>query len=132
MSSTLLHILDYLLYCIHIIVMAVNLFGWIFKKTRRLQLVVVLTTALSWFVAGIWYGWGYCFLTDWEWEIKGKIGEFNLPISFVHYLSNNSLGLNIDLELLDIFTVAGFILALTAGLIVNFRDFIAHKKCAGS
>jgi len=106
------------------------MFGWIIKKTRRIQLVTILATTFSWFIIGIWYGWGYCFLTDWEWDLKRRIGEQDLPHSFIHYLVNNTFGLNINSEFLDILTVVFFVFALFAGLIINYLDFRRHKKSA--
>jgi len=29
----------------------------------------LLLTAFSWFVLGIWYGWGYCVCTDWHYMV---------------------------------------------------------------
>ena len=99
-----------------------NMFGWIFKKTRKIQLVTILATASSWFIVGIWYGWGYCFLTDWEWEIKRKLGEQTLPNSFIHYLSNDIFSLNMTTELLDQITVWTFAVAILLSIIFNLKD----------
>jgi hypothetical protein len=118
----MLKFLDILLYTIHVLVILGNTFLWIWKKTRRIHLVIILTTAFSWFVMGIWYGWGYCFLTDWEWDIKRQLGETNLPHSFVHYWVNISMGLNISASVLDALTLGVFIIALVLSIIMNWRD----------
>ena len=128
MSSILLQVADYLLFAIHIAAIVINLFGWLFKKTRKLQLITIIATTFSWFVMGVWYGWGYCFLTDWEWEIKRDLGEYGLPKSFVHYLANNTFNLNISTKFLDDLTIATFAIALVASVIVNYRDFKMEKE----
>jgi hypothetical protein len=55
----------------HTLWMAFNMTGWAWKKTRRLHLLTMGLTALSWFVVGpLWYGTlGYCLCTDWHWEV---------------------------------------------------------------
>ncbi len=77
--------LDVLLESLHWGVIAINLLGWIPRRTRRLHWVMVNLTALSWLGLGAWYGWGYCFLTDWHWEVKRRLGIDELPPSFIHY-----------------------------------------------
>ncbi|MCK5838377.1 MAG: DUF2784 family protein, partial [Bacteroidales bacterium] len=52
-----------------------NLFGWIWQKTRKLNLIILLLTGFSWFGLGIFYGIGYCPLTDWHYRVLRKMGE---------------------------------------------------------
>ncbi len=103
------------------------MFLWIWQRTRKVHLVVILATAFSWFVMGIWYGWGYCFLTDWEWDIKRQLGENDLPNSFIHYLANNTLSLNISAEILDGLTLVVFIIAFFLSVILNIMDYKANR-----
>jgi hypothetical protein len=42
-------------------------------------------TLFSWLALGLKYSIGYCFLTDWHWEVKRKLGETDLPASFIKY-----------------------------------------------
>lgn len=128
MSDLILKLADILLFVTHILLISINMFGWIFKKTRKIQVVTILATASSWFIVGIWYGWGYCFLTDWEWEIKRKLGEQGLPNSFIHYLSNDIFLLNMTAELLDQITVWTFVLAIILSIIFNLRDRMEKLK----
>lgn len=120
--DTGLRILDILLYSIHVIVIAVNCFFWIWKRTRKIHLVTISLTAFSWIIMGIWYGWGYCFLTDWEWYVKEQLGETDLPPSFIHYMVNNSLGLGVSEEILDLLTLWVFVVALILSVFLNLRD----------
>ncbi len=78
---------------------------------------------ISWFVLGIWKGWGYCILTDWEWDIKRELGETQLPSSFTAYLANNIFGLGWSRALVDSLTLAGLIVAIIGAAVMNFRDF---------
>ena len=79
------HFLDYLLHFMHWFVILVNTFGWIYHKYRKFHLMMVLLTAFSWGGLGFFYGWGYCFLTDWHWQIKNKLGAHHLPPNYIMY-----------------------------------------------
>jgi len=82
-------------------------------------------TLLSWFVFGIWYGWGYCFLTDWQWQVKEKRGETNLPASFIKYFADKISGKNFDPSFVDNVTLGCLLFAIAAAVYVNF---IRKKK----
>ena len=111
---------DVLLFTAHLIVIGLNLFAWIWKKTRKLHLWVAGITVFSWLVLGIWNGFGYCFLTDWEWGIKRRLGEENLPHSFTQYLSDNVLGLYLSPAIVDGLTLGLFIIAILCSVYMNF------------
>lgn len=105
----------------HFLIILFILFGWIPRKTRRVHLVMVLLTAFSWFFLGIWYGWGYCFWTDWHWKVQNKLGVQNLPDSYIKYLLDSITGLNLSTTLVDSATAVCFLLCALASLYVNFR-----------
>ena len=128
MPISILQFLDVLMYTIHVVVISINTFGWIFRRTRKIHLVVVLTTAFSWLVLGLWFGFGYCFLTDWEWDIKRQLGEISLPPSFIHYMINNSLNLSIDAGVLDLLTGLVFAVALVMSVVLNYRDMKIQRS----
>jgi hypothetical protein len=54
----------------HSVLICFNLFGWIPKALRKWNLFSLILTTFSWFILGIFYGFGYCFLTDWHWEVR--------------------------------------------------------------
>src|SRR3954462_13704726 len=112
--------LDIFLTILHIAFTLFNLLGWIWKRTRKLHLITISLTAASWFILGIWYGWGYCFLTDWQWSIKEKLGERNLPSSFITYFANKLAGQSVSTPFINAATLICFILATTLTIYVNF------------
>jgi hypothetical protein len=112
--------LDILFTIIHMSLIAFNLAGWAWKRTRKLHFIVLLATAASWFILGIWYGWGYCPLTSWHWEIKEQLGETNLPASFIKYHADKLSGRDIPSTLVDNVTLGGLMLAVLASVYVNF------------
>ena len=114
------HFLDIGLTILHVLLMVFNLTGWIWPRTRKLHLITLIATAISWLILGIWYGFGYCPLTDWHWSIKEKMGERNLPNSFVKYLADKITGNEVNSSLIDTVTVGCLIFAIIAAVYVNF------------
>jgi len=119
--------LDILLTIVHIGLTLFNLTGWIWKRTRKAHLVTMGLTLLSWFVLGFWYGWGYCVLTDWQWQVKEKLGETNLPASFIKYFADKISGKNFDPAFVNNVTLGCLLFAIVAAVYVNF---IRKKKVA--
>src|SRR6056297_243756 len=100
-------LLDYFFVIFHSALIIFNLFGWIWKKTRKANLVTLILTGLSWFALGVFYGIGFCPLTEWHWQVLTKLGERNLPVSYTEYLVNRLLGINLAVNY-DILTGALF------------------------
>jgi hypothetical protein len=100
-----------------------NLFGWIWTQTRRWNLATLLLTAFSWFVLGIWYGFGYCPCTHWHWLVRRELGYTEMPQSYIKFLIQELTGLNLNAALVDVGTAVFFFVALLISLYVNFRDF---------
>lgn len=111
---------DIALTSVHLIIIAFNLFGWIFPSTRRPHFICVLLTAFCWFVLGIWFGWGYCPVTDWQWHIKEKLGETNLPASFITYYADKITGRHFTDALINTLTLILFLLAAILSVYFNF------------
>lgn len=124
------HIADYFFLLFHTALMIFNLFGWIPAKWRKWNLLTLLITAASWFLLGIFYGMGYCFLTDWHWTILAKLGKSPGVNSYVQYLFHRLLHIDISADFADMLTVLLFFLALIISLILNIRDFWRKRKGA--
>jgi hypothetical protein len=114
-----LRLLDLLLTLLHLVIIGFNLFGWIWKPVRKLHLVSVMVTAICWFILGLWFGIGYCPLTDWQWHIKEKLGEHNLPGSFVEYYAGKISGKPVSTLLVNATTAVCFALATLLSIYVN-------------
>lgn len=112
--------LDILLTIVHVALIGFNLFAWIWPRLRRAHLVTVAATAGSWFLLGIWFGTGYCPITDWQWQVKEKLGERNLPDSFVKYIADKFTGQDFDPSIIDAITVSAFAIAVLLAIYFNF------------
>src|SRR5438876_8993347 len=104
----MLHFWDIVLTLLHFIIISFNLFGWIFPATRKAHFICILVTGASWFLLGIWFGIGYCPITDWQWQIKAKLGEHNLPASFITYYANKIFNKNFSDSFINIITLICF------------------------
>jgi hypothetical protein len=98
-----------------------GLFGWIWKKTRRLNLICLLLTGASWVILGIFYGFGYCPLTQWHFNILENLGYTDLPSSYLSYLFARITGIRLDQSLVDAVTTWGLVLALVISLYLNLK-----------
>ena len=103
-----------------------NLFGWIWKKTRRLNLITLLLTAFSWIVLGFWYGFGYCPCTDWHWQVRHALGYHQMPDSYIKFLIELWSGITISAQTVNVWTIILFMAALVASVYMNF--FYNGKK----
>ncbi len=116
----MLLVLDIFLTFVHLIIIGFNLFGWIWPATRKMHFICVLATAASWGILGIWFGMGYCPVTDWQWRVKEKLGEHNLPASFIKYYADKIIGKNISSSFIDLVTAICFAVAALLSIYVNF------------
>lgn len=116
----MLQIADYFFVFFHTSLILFNLFGWLWKRLQKWHLLTISLTFLSWLGLGIWYGWGYCPLTDWHWDFLRQLGEKELPNSYVSYLFQRLLGLKLPDHWVDVLTVSLAIVALIASIWVNF------------
>jgi len=125
----LLHLLDIFFLVFHTSVVIFNLFGWILKKLRKLNLVTLILTGSSWLFLGMIVGtMGYCPLTDWHFSILTKLGKTGLPDSYMKYLADRLTGFDIDPGLVDDITLYSFLAALLLSVILNIRDLIIKRK----
>ncbi len=116
----MLRVLDILLSLTHLVLIGFNLTGWIWQRTLRWHLVCVALTAASWLLLGIWFGPGYCPITDWQWDVKAKLGATNLPSSFIAWFAEKISGRDISDSLVDKLTAVIFSLVAALSVYMNF------------
>ncbi|MGY6742561.1 MAG: DUF2784 domain-containing protein [Cecembia sp.] len=124
-NSLLLDVGDYFFTIFHSLLIVFNLFAWIWKPLRKWHLWTISLTFASWGILGIWYGWGYCPLTDWHWDILQKKGIYNLPNSYISYLIARILKLQLPASMVDTLTL---LLALAALILSIWVNFFKNKK----
>lgn len=115
--------LDKFFFVFHSTIIVFILFGWMWRKTRLANLVVILLTAFSWTFLGIWYGFGYCPSTDWHWQVRMKLGYNDMPSSYTKLLIDSLTGMDLSAKFVDILAITFLALALFASVITNVRDW---------
>ena len=122
-------ILDIFFVVFHTSIIFFNLFGWIWRKTRIFNLILLLITGSSWLFLGLIVGTlGYCPLTDWHFSVLNKLGVSDLPSSYVKYLVDRLTGLDLNPSMVDNITLYAFLAALVLSLFLNIRDLVFKIK----
>lgn len=118
--------------CLHSLVIVFNLCGWIWRKTRRANLLLLTATGASWVILGTFYGLGYCPLTDWHYQVLWQAGVHDLPRSYIAYMCERLSGWRPPPLATDVVTAFTFACALAVSLVVNWRDWrkARHKTKA--
>lgn len=119
--------LNIFFFAFHTCIVLFIVLGWIWKKTRFANLVLIVLTAFSWFFLGIWYGFGYCPCTDWHWQVRMELGIYDSATSYLQFLVQKLTGLDVERGLVDIFAVVFLAAAFCLSLILNVRDLKKKK-----
>ena len=119
MEQFLLRLADYSLLIGHGGLTLFNLLGWLWRRTRPANLVTLVLTGASWFGLGIWYGFGYCPFTDWHWQVLRRLGETDLPRSYITYVLQRLIGLTVAGPTVELWTGILFFAALALSVVLN-------------
>lgn len=114
--------LNIFFFVFHTVFTLFNIVGWLFHRTRKLHLITLSLTAFSWFILGIWYGWGYCFCTDWHWDVREKLGYEDRSNSYIHFLILKLTGADLNPKLVEQGTLIVFLLCFALSIWLNIRD----------
>ena len=114
--------LDFLFLVFHASLILFILTGWLWRKARRLHLVITSLTCLSWFGLGWFFGLGYCPCTDWHWRIKRALGQTDLPTSYVNYYLDQLTGRSWDPILVGSTVMAVGVAIFGLSVALNWRD----------
>ena len=122
------HLLDALFVAVHTLLVGFNTLGWAWTRTRRLHLITISATLLSWFGLGVVYGWGYCPLTDWHWQVKRALGETHLPASCMKYYLDRITGIDWSAAVVDALVIGTALGALAVSVVLNVRDIRRARR----
>lgn len=92
----ILNFLNMIFHGLHLLVIIVNVFFVFIPPLRKIHFIIINITALSWASGGFFGSFGYCFLTDYHWHIKEKLGETTLPPDYISYLLINFMGIHLS------------------------------------
>lgn len=124
----LLRALDILFLVGHCTFIVFILIGGFFPRLRRVHRWALLLVGASWCLLGLRYGFGYCPLTDWHWQVRNALGDENLPYSFITYLLQRFVGVDPYPFWVDGATVAGALIGASSALFFWLRDRSATHR----
>ncbi len=124
----MLQLVDVFFVVFHSALIIFVLFGWLVPRLRTAHLICVLLTGGSWFILGLFYGIGYCPLTDWHWQVLRKMGETGLPASYVQYILKRLTGIGIPAGTADALTLMGWLAALMVATYLRASVFLKRKR----
>lgn len=88
------NLLDILFHALHLGIIIFFLFGWMIREARPAHYALALLILLSWYGLGVFRGFGYCVITDIQWNIKKRLGNEPSTEYYMKYLIDNITGLN--------------------------------------
>lgn len=126
----MLPVLNVAFFVFHSALILFNVFGWIWRPTRRWNLATLLLTLFSWSVMGIWFGKGYCICTDFHWKVRAAMGIHDYADSYLVLLVRVLSGWDPPVALVNDVAAVIFLSALSASLYLNVRDARAGRSAA--
>jgi hypothetical protein len=123
-----LPVLNVAFFVFHSALILFNVFGWIWKATRRWNLVTLVLTLLSWMAMGIWFGTGYCICTDLHWKVRAAMGIHDHASSYLVLLVRILTGWDPPVVLVNRVAGAVFLAALSISLFLNIRDARSRQR----
>ena len=115
MSMNLLKVMNALMHFAHLSFVIFCMIGWLLPY-QWLYLAAMVGVLLSWFGLGIFFGFGYCFLTAIHWRIRRRLGIVDRTDSYVEWLVNRIGVYSFSKNTINQLTMILFFLGLFAGV----------------
>ena len=128
MTTILLHLADIGLILFHSALVLFNCTGWAWRRTRRLHLLALALTALSWFLLGLWFGQGYCVCTDLHWRVRAALGEPVQDTTYIQFLVRELTGWRPEAGLVTTLTGTVFAVSVVLSVSLNLRDTVLLRR----
>ena len=109
-----LKLLNVLFHLLHLSIIFFFLVGWISLSTRTAHFVLALLILLSWYGLGLFFGFGYCLVTDIQWRLKKKLGQDPSTEYYIKYVIDRITGSDIQAGTINKFTTWIFFVLLVA------------------
>ena len=119
-------LLDGAFFVLHTLVIAFNMVGWAFRRTRVAHLIVLGLTAFSWFAMGAFWGWGYCLCTDWHFRVRRHLGYAVPETSFIQLLAAKAFHVTLSRRTSDVLAV-GVFAAIVIATAITWT--VASRRC---
>ena len=124
----MLQALNVFFFVFHTVLVLFNTLGWLWRATRRWNLITLSATAFSWFVMGFWKGIGYCLCTDWHMHIRRKLGYHDTAQTYIQLMAQTLTGLTPPVQLTETVTAIIFSISVIASVGLNIADAKRAKE----
>ena len=64
-------------------------------------------------------GVGYCPCTDWHWQIRRRLGDYDIPNSYIKFVLDKITGLEFDALIVDRVVIVSYFIALAISIFLN-------------
>jgi len=122
--SIILYMMNIFFHLIHLAIVFFFLFGWLSSKTLLAHFLLSILILFSWSGLGIFYGFGYCLVTDIQWKIKKRMGQEPYTEYYIKYMLDKLTGLDLNSHTVNaITTYTFFIILLMSTVLILNRQF---------
>ncbi len=126
----MLEVLDVIFHFIHVSIIIIAVTFWMSYRTLRLAQVILILIVISWVGFGFFYGFGYCFITEWHWKIKENLGQSDLPSSYIKFAMDRLTGKDWNSILVERITFSGLLFSIAGCVIQTVRKRKSAIKTA--
>jgi hypothetical protein len=126
----MLQALNIFFFVFHTVIVLFNSLGWMWRATRRWNLITLAATAFSWFVMGFWRGVGYCLCTDWHMQVRRGLGIHDSAQTYVQLMVQILTGWVPPVQLTESVTAIVFAISVVASVTMNVVDARRAKRQA--
>lgn len=120
MKRTLYSIANVLLHFVHLALIGLVAVGWWFCESRLLSNLLILATLISWYglkpVFAKDSDFGYCIITDIQWNLRRRIGLPAPKGGYVKFLTDVLLGGDVDIDVIEKATAWLFFTCVVGGV----------------
>ncbi len=124
--------LNIALFVFHTALILFNIFGWMWRGTRRWNLLTLGLTIFSWVVMGFWKGAGYCICTDWHWQVRSDMGIVETADSYIILLARTMFGWDPSVATANSIALWFLVASLIGSLVTNMRDLRRDRAMAAA
>ncbi len=109
-NNTLMHL-------VHLVVILVSVFGFLFTNYLHLYLLLQFLILCSWLGYGFYdKRWGRCIITDIQWKIKDAYKVRPETESYIQYWLKYKFGINSKESKVEVYIISIYVITFVAGV----------------
>lgn len=120
--NSVLNLLNIFFHIMHLSIIFFFLFGWLFITTQEAHFVLAVFILASWYGLGIYFGFGYCLVTDLQWKIKKLLGQAPPTEFYVKYMIDKITGLDTNPTIINGLTTSIYFAILILSVFIKAKN----------